>query len=60
MRVLLDGLLPRLFPGLPFKCVKMKGRLISNAASRASSARGGNPVCGSQLFGTTTARSAMR
>ncbi len=26
MRVLLDGLLPRLFPGLPFKCVKHDGK----------------------------------
>ena len=26
MRVLLNGLLPRLFPGLPFKCVKHEGK----------------------------------
>ena len=26
MRVLLDGLLPRLFPGLPFKCVPHEGK----------------------------------
>lgn len=26
MRVLLDGLLPRLFPGLPFKCLPHEGR----------------------------------
>jgi len=26
MRVLLDGLLPRLFPGLPFQCVPHRGK----------------------------------
>lgn len=34
MRVLLDGLLPRLFPGLPFECVPHDGTDLERSIPR--------------------------
>ena len=47
MKALLDVLVPRIVPGLPFLCVPHEGKDDLEKARPESSAHGGNPACAS-------------
>ena len=62
MKVLLDGLLPRLVPGLQFLCVPHEGKQaskISRRAFRESSVPGANRECSSWYCATRMVETAV-